>query len=87
MENDPHLLKELFKTTTLSATSGTMGEILMALFLNSMNTEYNMEYIVEVLGQKSTGSGQNAIDIAMYQEEKGKLNGLGFQIKSGSTFG
>lgn len=82
IQRNSYLVNELLKTNTAAATSGTMGEILMALFLNLMNSEYT----VQVLGQKVTGSGQDAIDIALVKGTEKQLEGIGFQVKSGTSF-
>jgi len=42
IQRNSYLVNELLKTNTAAATSGTMGEILMALFLNLMNSEYTV---------------------------------------------
>lgn len=85
LKSNPSIISQFTKMKGAPSVSGTIGETMLALFLSTCSDNY----VVQVLGQEYTSTGQNAIDIALFdaaQAEGKRKTGLGFQSKAGISF-
>lgn len=83
IQNKNSIIKSLNATSTIQLASGSIGEIMFAVFIQAI--EGLVDKKVLIIGQELTKSGQGAVDVKIAVEAQKEIQKMGFQIKNYSS--
>lgn len=82
-QNKDHIIKNLNATSTTQLASGSIGEIMFAIFIQAIKGLVDNKVLI--IGQEITKSGQGAVDIKIALKAQEEIQKIGFQIKNYSS--